>query len=85
VDIQSLAQINATVGDLTGNCARIVEAARRAHAQGARLVLTPELALCGQPAMCLVAFRSRARKFDVLVVRRSFFAADSDALDMKSR
>ncbi|MES3014023.1 MAG: NAD+ synthase [Pseudomonadota bacterium] len=45
----ALAQINATVGDLAGNGARIVDAARRAHAQGARLVLTPELGLCGYP------------------------------------
>jgi NAD+ synthase (glutamine-hydrolysing) len=45
----ALAQINATVGDLAGNGARIVDAARRAHAQGAKLVLTPELGLCGYP------------------------------------
>jgi NAD+ synthase (glutamine-hydrolysing) len=45
----ALAQINATVGDLAGNAARIVDAARRAHAQGAKLVVTPELALCGYP------------------------------------
>ena len=45
----ALAQINATVGDLPGNARRIVDAARRAHALGARLVLTPELALCGYP------------------------------------
>lgn len=45
----ALAQINATVGDLAGNARLIVDAARRAHAQGARLVLTPELALCGYP------------------------------------
>jgi len=45
----ALAQINATVGDLAGNARRIVEAARRAHAQGARVVLTPELGLCGYP------------------------------------
>ena len=45
----ALAQINATVGDLTGNAAKIVEAARRAYAAGARLVLTPELGLCGYP------------------------------------
>ncbi len=44
-----MAQINATVGDLAGNGARIVDAARRAHAQGAALVLTPELGLCGYP------------------------------------
>jgi NAD+ synthase (glutamine-hydrolysing) len=45
----ALAQINATVGDLAGNSRKIVEFSRRAHAQGTRLVLTPELALCGYP------------------------------------
>ncbi len=45
----ALAQINATVGDLAGNGRKIVEFSRRAHAQGARLVLAPELALCGYP------------------------------------
>jgi NAD+ synthase (glutamine-hydrolysing) len=45
----ALAQINATVGDLSGNAHRIAEAARAAYAQGARLVLAPELALSGYP------------------------------------
>jgi NAD+ synthase (glutamine-hydrolysing) len=45
----ALAQINATVGDLAGNGRRIVECARRAYAAGARVVLTPELGLCGYP------------------------------------
>ena len=45
----ALAQINPTVGDLAGNARRIVDAARRAHAAGAQLVVTPELALCGYP------------------------------------
>ena len=45
----ALAQINATVGDLDGNVERIVAAARLAYEQGARLVLTPELSLCGYP------------------------------------
>ena len=45
----ALAQINATVGDLAGNSRRIIDFARRAYAQGARLVLTPELSLCGYP------------------------------------
>ena len=45
----ALAQINATVGDLTGNARQIVEAAKFAYAQGARLVLSPELGLCGYP------------------------------------
>jgi len=45
----ALAQINATVGDLAGNTRRIIEFAQRAYAEGARLVLTPELSLCGYP------------------------------------
>jgi len=47
--IVALAQLNATVGDLDGNSRRIIDAARNAYAQGARLVLTPELGLCGYP------------------------------------
>lgn len=63
----AIAQINATVGDLTGNAARIVEFARRAHSQGARLVLTPELSLCGYPP-------------EDLLLRPAFMQACRDAL-----
>ncbi|HNQ05386.1 MAG TPA: NAD+ synthase [Thiobacillaceae bacterium] len=45
----ALAQMNATVGDLAGNAARILELARESRAAGACLMLTPELALCGYP------------------------------------
>lgn len=45
----ALAQINATVGDLAGNARKIIEFSRRAHEEGARVVLTPELGLCGYP------------------------------------
>jgi NAD+ synthase (glutamine-hydrolysing) len=45
----ALAQINATVGDLPGNVQRLVQAAQKAHAQGAQVVLAPELALTGYP------------------------------------
>ena len=44
-----LAQFNATVGDLAGNARRLAQMARQAHADGARVVLAPELALCGYP------------------------------------
>jgi len=37
------------VGDLAGNVRKIVEMARAAHAQGAQLVVTPELSICGYP------------------------------------
>jgi NAD+ synthase (glutamine-hydrolysing) len=45
----ALAQINATVGDLAGNARKLALMARQAHAQGAQVVLAPELALCGYP------------------------------------
>ena len=45
----ALAQINCTVGDLAGNSLKILGAARRAAKQGAQVLLTPELALCGYP------------------------------------
>jgi len=46
----SIAQLNFVVGDLQGNAQKIIQAARDAHAGGARLLLTPELALCGYAA-----------------------------------
>ena len=45
----AIAQMNSTVGDFAGNCAKIVEFARRAAVQGADIVLTPELSLSGYP------------------------------------
>jgi NAD+ synthetase len=52
------AQINATVGDLSGNCELILAAYERLVAAGAELVLTPELAITGYPPQDLV-FKSR--------------------------
>jgi NAD+ synthase/NAD+ synthase (glutamine-hydrolysing) len=43
----ALLQINPTAGDLEGNSALIIKAARSAQAQGADLMATPELALMG--------------------------------------
>jgi NAD+ synthetase len=45
----ALAQINPTVGDFTGNLEKIVAASRRAAAEGARLTVFSELAICGYP------------------------------------
>ncbi|MFZ1086650.1 MAG: NAD+ synthase [Terracidiphilus sp.] len=45
----ALAQINPTVGDFTGNLEKIVAGCRRAAAQGVRLAVFSELALCGYP------------------------------------
>ncbi len=52
------AQINTTVGDLSGNCELIIRAYERLAAAGAELVLTPELAITGYPPQDLV-FKSR--------------------------
>ena len=53
-----LAQINTTVGDLPGNCAKIVAAYRQAVHEGGDIVLTPELAVTGYPPQDLV-FKSQ--------------------------
>ena len=69
----AIAQINATVGDLTGNVSRIVEFAARAQGAGATLMVTPELALCGYPP-------------EDLLLREDFLAACDQALqDLAAR
>ncbi len=45
----AIAQINPTVGDISGNAAKILDYANKAKQAGASLMLTPELALCGYP------------------------------------
>ncbi|MGI8889674.1 MAG: NAD+ synthase [Chthoniobacterales bacterium] len=53
-----IAQINPTVGDLRGNFEKVIAAYQRLAADGAELVLAPELALTGYPPQDLV-FKSR--------------------------
>ena len=50
----ALGQINPTVGDFAGNSAKIIECSSRARAQGAGLILFPELSVCGYPPRDLV-------------------------------
>lgn len=45
----AIAQLNPVIGDLANNAAQILAAVQAAAAQNARLVLTPELSLCGYP------------------------------------
>ncbi len=45
----ALAQIDPTVGDFSGNIAKILATSRRAAEQGARLTVFSELAVCGYP------------------------------------
>ncbi|MFD0669536.1 NAD+ synthase [Ramlibacter sp. MAHUQ-53] len=67
-----IAQLNVVVGDMAGNARKIIDAAREAYARGARLVVTPELSLCGYPA-------------EDLLLRPAFIAACDDALDAVAR
>ncbi len=50
----ALAQLNPTVGDLAGNRRLIEEAAAKAAAAGAEVLVAPELALTGYPPMDLL-------------------------------
>ena len=66
------AQLNFVVGDLPANVQKIVAAAHEAHAAGAQLLLTPELALCGYAA-------------EDLFLRPAFQAACDDAVKAVAR
>ncbi len=50
----ALGQINPTVGDFSGNAAKIIQFAQQARGAGAALILFPELAVCGYPPRDLV-------------------------------
>jgi len=61
----ALGQINPTVGDFSGNAAKIIEFSRRAQGAGAGLILFPELSVCGYPPRDLVerpSFLTRNRE-----------------------
>ena len=53
----ALAQLNPTIGDLAGNRRLVEEAAAKAAAAGAELVVFPEMALTGYPPMDLLERR----------------------------
>ncbi|MEN9671403.1 MAG: hypothetical protein RL018_1680 [Pseudomonadota bacterium] len=62
-----VAQLNLVVGDLQGNAQKIIASANEAYAQGARLLLTPELSICGYAA-------------EDLFLRPAFISACHDAV-----
>ena len=45
----ALSQLNPTIGDLQNNAQSILETAQQVANQGVKLLLTPELSLCGYP------------------------------------
>ena len=60
----ALGQINPTVGDFSGNAAKIIHFAEQARSAGAGLILFPELAVSGYPPYDLVerpSFVARSR------------------------
>jgi NAD+ synthase (glutamine-hydrolysing) len=67
-----VAQLNYCVGDMPGNAQKIIDAARAAYEGGARLLLTPELAICGYAA-------------EDLFLRPSFIQACDDAVNQVAR
>ena len=64
-----IAQLNYAVGDLSGNAKKIIDAANVAHAQGAKLLVTPELALCGYAAEDLLLRPSFQQSVDAVVTQ----------------
>lgn len=66
-----IAQINALVGDLAGNASLVLEAARSAHKQGARVLLTPELVLTGYPPEDLLLRPSFVEQCEATLIRLS--------------
>ena len=67
----ALAQINVTVGDISGNTRRIIDAIAAAEAQGAGFTLLPELAITGYPP-------------EDLLYKEHFVEDNLDALEMIS-
>ena len=68
----AIAQMNSTVGDFDGNRAKIIAFARQAAAQGADILLTPELSLSGYPP-------------EDLLLRNAFYAQAEAALETLAR
>ena len=68
----AVAQLNFVVGDMPGNARKIIDAAKTAYAQGARLLLTPELSICAY--IC-----------EDLFLRPSFIAACDEAVKTVAR
>jgi len=67
-----IAQLNFMVGDMAGNARKIIDAAKTAYGHGARVLITPELAICGYAA-------------EDLLLRPAFIDASDDALKTVAR
>ncbi|MGB3511059.1 MAG: NAD+ synthase [Microcoleaceae cyanobacterium] len=54
----AIAQLNPTIGDITGNAQLILETAKKAQTLDAKLIITPELSLIGYPPRDLLIYPS---------------------------
>ncbi|MBR8838131.1 MAG: NAD+ synthase [Stigonema ocellatum SAG 48.90 = DSM 106950] len=61
----AIAQLNPTIGDLPKNAQNILNAAHWAVTKGARLLLTPELSLCGYPPRDLLLNPGFVQSMDI--------------------
>jgi len=60
----AIAQINPIIGDLPGNAQKILEMSQEAVSTGVRLLLTPELSICGYPPRDLLLNPSFVESID---------------------
>ena len=75
----ALAQINPTVGDLEGNCQKILQVVEEARSRDADLVAFPEMAITGYPAEDLL-YKTSFLKDNVQTMRRIVQASKGLAL-----
>jgi NAD+ synthase (glutamine-hydrolysing) len=62
-----IAQLNPVIGDLLGNCDRILSAVQKLAKQGVQLVLTPELSICGYPPRDLLMNHQFVRDMETAI------------------
>ena len=62
-----IAQLNPVVGDLVGNCDRILAAVQKLSQRGVQLVLTPELSVCGYPPRDLLMNQQFVRDMAIAI------------------
>ncbi|MDK2409921.1 NAD+ synthase [Aphanizomenon sp. PH219] len=60
----AIAQINPIIGDLLGNAQKILEISQQAASENVRLLLTPELSICGYPPRDLLLNPSFVESID---------------------
>lgn len=60
----AIAQINPIIGDLSGNAGKLLEMSQQASSENVRLLLTPELSICGYPPRDLLLNPSFVESID---------------------